>query len=167
MKKTCLNAHCPERTGGECTAGETTPENDELREEFNKAFPPPMLLGQNQEKVADWWLEKIDKIRKASFSHGMSVGTFEESEQNAALSKMVREKAGEWEEEFEKKWNTADEWLVVKFINGNSVNQVYQVKEFISRHITLARKEERAQAYRKGYEAASKAMVEVLTDETN
>lgn len=38
----------------------------ELREEWNKKFPPPMLLGQNQEKVADYWLtimkSEINKV---------------------------------------------------------------------------------------------------------
>ena len=29
---------------------------EELRKEFNQAFPPPMLLGQNQEQVVNWWL---------------------------------------------------------------------------------------------------------------
>lgn len=31
----------------------------EIREDWNEAFPPPMLLGQNQEKVADWWLKEM------------------------------------------------------------------------------------------------------------
>lgn len=33
--------------------------NEALREEFCKEFPPPMLLGQNQERVCDWWLAKL------------------------------------------------------------------------------------------------------------
>lgn len=37
-----------------------TPE-ERLRAEWNQAFPPPMLLGQNQERVADWWLDKMNQ----------------------------------------------------------------------------------------------------------
>ena len=39
--------------------------NKELREKFNEAFPPPMLLGQNQEQVADFWLAVLDEEKKA------------------------------------------------------------------------------------------------------
>ena len=37
---------------------------EEIKEEFYKKFPPPMLLGQNQEWVADWWIDKILSYHK-------------------------------------------------------------------------------------------------------
>lgn len=39
-----------------------TTHNTNIREEFNQAFPPPMLLGQNQERVADWWLSRFSTL---------------------------------------------------------------------------------------------------------
>ena len=34
-----------------------------LRKEFNEKFPPPMLLGQNQEQVANFWLSKLSAYK--------------------------------------------------------------------------------------------------------
>ncbi len=52
-----------------------------MREKFNEKFPPPMLLGQNQERVADFWLaelatrereivEEIEKIMPKTWVEG-------------------------------------------------------------------------------------------------
>ena len=35
---------------------EQTSEWEDIRRQWNEAFPPPMLLGQNQERVATWWI---------------------------------------------------------------------------------------------------------------
>ena len=40
-------------------------DENEIREQWNEAFPPPMLLGQNQERVADYWLtERREAMEK-------------------------------------------------------------------------------------------------------
>lgn len=56
---------------------------------------------------------------------------------------LVAQPSEEWEEEFDHKWNTANAWLVVKFINGNCANQVHQVKDFIRETVAKAKEQER------------------------
>ncbi len=59
------------------------------REMWNEKFPPPMLLGQNQELVADYWLFRI-KLHEEKWKAGV-------------------------EREIEKMWNKKNE--LIKFID--------------------------------------------------
>lgn len=84
-----------------------------LREEWNEKFPPPMLLGQNQEKVADWWLSKLSQA--LTEQHESDLQIFREKIEDLPLRRFAvenDEKAKEIQSDYEVGFNEAKRHLL-------------------------------------------------------